>query len=178
MNNNTRRQSRVNNPNNNDDQHRDFMNHVGSHDNNDENEGNCNYQEYEEVENNTLNNDINIPEASESTSEGEYESCTYNSSNDDLDLVDTITRMTQQDDLYNNGPSERECADTKESIQRYLRRIFRQVKFPTDNGKAFKEPNFVGDKDNESQTIQICNWILKHIGKIDMIYFLIPTLFC
>ena len=74
--------------------------------------------------------------------------------------------LTEQEKLYRNGSQEDFCFDTEKCIQRYLKKIFRQVKFFSDLKEDFKCPNFVCDnKEEEQQTVQICNWLLSHMGK-------------
>ena len=62
---------------------------------------------------------------------------------------------------------------TKNTIQRYLKKVYRQIKFLSDNRAMFAEPDFVQMKRRgfdgimrESQTVQICDWILENIGMI------------
>ena len=87
--------------------------------------------------------------------------------------VDTLGMLNKQEQLYETGGSEKLCNDTKSTIKRYLRKVYRQVKFTSHRGKEFEKPDFVPrnvkDGNNEyceSQTVQMCNWILKQLGTL------------
>ena len=58
------------------------------------------------------------------------------------------------------------------TMKRYLRKVYRQVKFPSDDKLEFDEPNFVqsveydnnGNKIFESQTVEIVDYLLSELG--------------
>ena len=79
-----------------------------------------------------------------------------------------MDRLEQQEKWYKLGMLEDYCGDTEKCIQRYFKTIYRQVKFFSETKEEIKKPNFViaeHNPRNESQTVQICNWILVNIGK-------------
>ena len=52
--------------------------------------------------------------------------------------------------------------DTMQCIQKYLRRIYRQVKFFSNTKQEFKQPYFVSEEGKKKQTVVLCNWILDY----------------
>ena len=77
-----------------------------------------------------------------------------------------IMRIAKQSKLYKNQEIEEEvCADTVQCVQRYLRRIYRQVKFFSDTKEDYKEPCFVSKDGRKKQTVVLCEWILENIKR-------------
>lgn len=66
------------------------------------------------------------------------------------------------------------CKDTLNTMQRYLRTLFRQVKFLSDSKSQFNEPDFVSKGRLNSttgnrqvqQTVQICTFLLDNLCKL------------
>ena len=66
-------------------------------------------------------------------------------------------KLAKQAKLYRNPDVEEEiCADTIQCIQRYLRRIYRQVKFFSDIKDDYKEPCFISKEGRNKQTVVLC----------------------
>lgn len=76
-----------------------------------------------------------------------------------------IMRIAKQSKLYKNQEIEEVCADTVQCVQRYLRRIYRQVKFFSDTKEDYKEPCFVSKDGRKKQTVVLCEWILENIKR-------------
>ena len=78
----------------------------------------------------------------------------------------TVNKIELQEELYNNEEKEEKKIDTQKTIQRQMKKIFRQCKFPSDTKNQFYKPNFVTSNMNgeKSQTVQICKWIWEKIG--------------
>ena len=80
-----------------------------------------------------------------------------------------VTKLNQQQILYDTGPLEDYCSDTEKCLQRYFKTIYRQVKFFSDSKEDIKCPNFVVAENSNSsemkQTVQICTWLLTNTGK-------------
>ena len=73
-------------------------------------------------------------------------------------------KLDEQEELYKNGDKEKLCSDTKKTLQRYLRKLFCQVKFPADSDHDYKYPCFIITKHPVKQTVTICEWLLAKIG--------------
>ena len=85
----------------------------------------------------------------------------------------TLEDSERQREIYASSVKEETDGETKNTIQRYLKKVYRQIKFLSDNRAMFAEPDFVQMKRRgfdgimrESQTVQICDWILENIGMI------------
>ena len=100
--------------------------------------------------------------------------------NNTNDLVSTTTEseaiisLANQSDLYSNPHQEEVKPDTEKTLQRYIKKIFRQVKFLTDVGREYNEPNFVNTMIEKSQSAEICEYLWKSLGMftiIDLIYY-------
>ena len=87
-----------------------------------------------------------------------------NPASDSDDLSGSMEQVILQNELYERGESEKRHPDTVRCVKSYLKKVYRQVKFFSDSQENFQQPNFV-QKDMETQTVQICNWILKQLGK-------------
>ena len=76
-----------------------------------------------------------------------------------------ITSLVEQADFYEGRESEPRKKDTEKTIQTYIKKIYRQVKFLTDSGKNYKEPNFVQHvHEQKSQAAQLCEYFWKSLG--------------
>ena len=92
----------------------------------------------------------------------------YEDDDDSADKQDgsNIMSIAKQSRLYKNQEVEEEiCADTVQCVQRYLRRIYRQVKFFSDTKEDYKEPCFVSKEGRKKQTVVLCEWILENIKR-------------
>ena len=78
----------------------------------------------------------------------------------------TVNKIQLQEEFYNNEEKEDLNRDTQKTIQRHLKKVFQQCKFPSDTKNQFHKPNFVTSNINgeKSQSVQICEWIWKKIG--------------
>ena len=56
---------------------------------------------------------------------------------------DVIISLGNQNEYYLNHEQEVVKKDTEKTLQTYIKKIFRQVKFLSDTKKDFHEPNFV-----------------------------------
>ena len=80
--------------------------------------------------------------------------------------TEVLTEFETQKALYDGVEKETYKKDTEKTIQRYMKKVFRQVKFLTDSGKEFKEPNFVAHVHGiKSQAVQICEYLWSSLGK-------------
>ena len=85
------------------------------------------------------------------------------------DMVSTTTEseaiitLANQSDLYSNPHQEEVKPDTEKTLQRYIKKIFRQVKFLTDTGRDYNEPNFVNTMVEKSQSAEICEYLWKKL---------------
>ena len=77
----------------------------------------------------------------------------------------TVNLLTQQADYYESDEKEELKMDTLKTIQTYLKKIFRQAKFLSDRGSNFNKPNFVIQNGEKSQTVEICEYLWKSLGK-------------
>ena len=77
----------------------------------------------------------------------------------------TLTQMSLQADLYQSDEQEELSTDTLKTMQGYLKKIYRGAKFLSDKGKKFTEPNFVVPYGERSQTVEICDYLWKSLGK-------------
>lgn len=68
---------------------------------------------------------------------------------------------------YKNGAQEVECNNVLNNIHRYVRQIFRMVKFFSDDKDDYKEPDFVSKKGREKQTSKICMYLFKMFKQKD-----------
>ncbi len=95
---------------------------------------------------------------------------TYGSTNE------TMVKLDEQTMYYMDSEgAEPFCKDTLNTMQRYLRRLFRQIKFLSDSKSQFNEPDFVsrgrinsttGNRDVQ-QTVQICTFLLENLCKLN-----------
>ena len=101
---------------------------------------------------------------------------------EDGDEISIITesvilgQMNLQEEYYGNNEKEELKVDTLKTIQSYLKKIFRQAKFLSDTGKQFKEPNFVHTNGVRTQSVEICEYLWKSLGKYHLILDVIEFL--
>ena len=77
-----------------------------------------------------------------------------------------VMKLAEQSNLYKRSNEEEEyCTDTVHCIQRYLKRIYRQVNFFSDSKEDYKEPCFVTTDGRKKQTVVLCEWILDNIKR-------------
>ena len=80
----------------------------------------------------------------------------------DTTETDVITVLVEQAEYYENSNSEVVKKDTEKTLQCYLKKIYRQVKFLTDSGKNYKEPNFVEHVHGQkSQSVELCEYLVQ-----------------
>lgn len=122
---------------------------------------------------------VSTQEENSSNSSSELNPESNNMQNDESDSVeaadgDEISKMTEsvtlcqmnlQEEYYGSSKKEELKMDTLKTIQTYLKKIFRQAKFLSDTGKQFKEPNFVHINGIRSQSVEICEYLWKTLGK-------------
>jgi len=82
--------------------------------------------------------------------------------NDEVDS-EVLKMISQQIIHYKTGDQERECSNVLNNIQRYVRQIFRMVKFFSDDKDDFKEPDFVTEKGRNRQASKICIYLFKSL---------------
>ena len=84
-----------------------------------------------------------------------------------------MSQLESQQDFYSNGAKEQLNKDTEKTLQRYLKKIFRQIKFLSDLGKLYKEPNFVSHMHGKkSQAAELCEYLWKCLGTyLDIAFF-------
>ena len=71
--------------------------------------------------------------------------------------------LARQAKAYRDNRIEEHGIDKMKFIQKYLRRIYRQVKLLSDSNQDFKLPCFVSEEGKKKQTVVLCNWILDNI---------------
>lgn len=86
--------------------------------------------------------------------------------------AETLEKEEVQRDLYETLEVEMPNVDTVSTMKRYLKEVYRDVKFFSDTDKDYDEPNFVtpsktDDNGNEvkSQTVQIVEFLLQKLGE-------------
>ena len=78
-----------------------------------------------------------------------------------------LSELAEQDTIYVGGDREDKHKETEKSIQRYLKKNYRNLKFFSDNKMNYDEPNFVYSSNGEKQqSVQICDYLLKNLGKL------------
>ena len=78
----------------------------------------------------------------------------------------TVMKLAKQSNLYKKSSiAEEYNIDTMQCIQRYLKRIYRQVKFFSDTKEDYKEPCFITEEGRKKQTVVLCEWILQNINR-------------
>ena len=85
--------------------------------------------------------------------------------------AETLEKEVLQREMYESLEVEAPNADTVSTMKRYLRTVYKDVKFFADIDKDYDEPNFVtpsktDENGNEvkSQTVQIVNYLLENLG--------------
>ena len=114
------------------------------------------------------NNERDCSTTSEGEGSGRISFATQPSVDDSEDLdtsSETVLKLAKQSQLYKHTATEDVCDDTVQCIQRYLRRIYRQVKFFSDSKEEYKEPCFVSEEGRKKQTVTLCEWILENIKR-------------
>ena len=94
--------------------------------------------------------------------------------NDDISVITesaTVNLLTIQAEYYDSDEKETLKMDTLKTIQTYLKKIFRQAKFLSDTGTNFNKPNFVLQNGVKSQSVEICEYLWKSLGKDIYFYF-------
>ena len=94
--------------------------------------------------------------------------------NDDISVITesaTVNLLTMQSEYYDSDEKETLKMDTLKTIQTYLKKIFRQAKFLSDTGTSFNKPNFVLQNGVKSQSVEICEYLWKSLGKDIYFYF-------
>ena len=76
-----------------------------------------------------------------------------------------MSQLSLQKDLYESDEQEELKVDTLKTIQSYIKKIYRGAKFLSDTGKMYKEPNFVSINGQRSQSVEICEYLWKSLGK-------------
>ena len=78
----------------------------------------------------------------------------------------TLEQLTTQRILYDDDQKEYLSTDIKETIKRYLKTVYRNVKFLSDSPATFHEPDFIrhGKEDGDEevvniQSVSICNFL-------------------
>ena len=77
----------------------------------------------------------------------------------------TMNLINLQAEYYESNEQEPLKMDTLKTIQTYLKKIFRQAKFLSDSGNNFNNPNFVPQSGIKSQSVEICEYLWKSLGK-------------
>ena len=112
------------------------------------------------IDNNSTSNRINDVRRGTLIAEGEV--------NEDISVITesaTVNLLSVQAEIYDSDEKEELKVDTLKTIQTYLKKIFRQAKFLSDTGNSFKRPNFVITNGLKSQSVEICEYLWKSLGK-------------
>ena len=76
---------------------------------------------------------------------------------------EVLSALVEQSEYYENLDAEITKKDTEKTLQSYLKKIFRQVKFLTESGKNYREPNFVQHVHGQkSQSAELCEYLWKN----------------
>ena len=86
--------------------------------------------------------------------------------NDEVDSEE-LKMISLQIIHYKTGDQESECSNVLNNIQRYVRQIFRMVKFFSDDKDDFKEPDFVTETGRDRQTPKICKYLFRTLKQRD-----------
>ena len=79
---------------------------------------------------------------------------------------EVLSALVEQSEYYENLDAEITKKDTEKTLQSYLKKIFRQVKFLTESGKNYREPNFVQHVHGQkSQSAELCEYLWIKLGK-------------
>ena len=88
----------------------------------------------------------------------------------------TVNLINLQSEYYEGDEKEDLKMDTLKTIQTYLKKIFREAKFLSDIGNNFNKPNFVTQNGTKSQSVEICEYLWKSLGKklkyMSLFYFI------
>lgn len=96
------------------------------------------------------------------------------SSSDDSSAASSqiMDDLTLQEMLYLIPVTEKPCPMAIDTMKRSVKKIFRDVKFPSETGKAFEKPNFVhpykrdeNGKDQRIQAVDICESLMKKMSE-------------
>ena len=80
---------------------------------------------------------------------------------------DVLTELSEQAMCYASTDRESHNTDVEKTINTYVKKIYRQVKFLSENGKEWREPNFiVHAHEIRSQATEICEYLWKSLGKL------------
>ena len=91
-----------------------------------------------------------------------------------IDASSEVLRQYKlQEQLYASSNTGLVCTDTVKRVRDYVgNQTYRHVKFTSETGKDFDEPDFVGGVKKLSnggsvkiQCIEICQYLMKKIGK-------------
>ena len=83
----------------------------------------------------------------------------------DTTQSEILSELAEQDTIYVGGDREDKHKETEKSIQRYLKKIYRNLKFFSDTKINYEEPNFVYSSNRQKQqSVQICDYLLKNLG--------------
>lgn len=92
----------------------------------------------------------------------------------DLSSAGTLESYTAQEDLYRACNTGIDCKETQKRVRDLVGSIiYRNVKFLSEEGKTFEEPDFVreitrndeGKEVTKIQSIKICLQLMNQIGK-------------
>ena len=76
-----------------------------------------------------------------------------------------VNMLNLQAEYFDSDEKEELKMDTLKTIQTYMKKIFRQAKFLSDSGINFEKPNFVVQNGLKSQSVEICEYLWKSLGK-------------
>lgn len=80
--------------------------------------------------------------------------------------TDILSSLVDQSEYYETLEPEVKTKDSEKTMQSYLKKIFRQVKFLTDSGKNYREPNFIQHVHGQSsQAVELCTYLWGKLGK-------------
>ena len=95
---------------------------------------------------------------------------------DDISVITesaTVNLINLQAEYFESDEREDLKKDTLKTTQTHLKKIFRQAKFLSDTGNNFNKPNFVTQSGIKSQSVEICEYLWKSLGKILNTYAII-----
>ena len=88
-----------------------------------------------------------------------------NSKDEDFFTEKETKLLAIQTKAYKTNHDNTMCRQVQTTIQRYLKKLYSQVKFFSDSKKDYSEPCFVTKKGREKQTVVICEYLLKNMNK-------------
>lgn len=90
--------------------------------------------------------------------------------------AETLDKLERQAQLYENFRAPPVHVDTLTSIKRYLKEVYSDVKFLSDEGSTYNCPDFVtmdnGGENENTQTYMIAQHLFEKLGELVLFLYL------